>query len=202
MPASSAIPEDDRALVARMAAGDEMALGTLYDRWHCFANNVIGQILDNQGDVEDVVEASFWQAWQQAGRFDETRGSVGAWIFSIARSRALDRGRAVGRRREDRFTEIDDAGRHLRNPVTRPDVAVEESERSARVLNALAGLPALQRESLHLGYFDGLSQSEIAERLGLPLGTVKTRMRLGLQKLRGTLHELREPVDDRSSRYA
>jgi RNA polymerase sigma-70 factor, ECF subfamily len=186
----SAVESEDEALVRRMAGGDDQALGVLYDRWHSVVHGVVSRMLRQADDVEEVVEETFWQAWRQASRFDHTRGAVQTWLLTIARSRALDRVRALRRRREEPL-EGDD-GQVLVQQAAEGDPGqdAEASERRRIVGAALSGLPAEQREALELGYFGGLSQTEIAERTGQPLGTVKTRMRLALQKLRSQLQVL------------
>jgi RNA polymerase sigma-70 factor (ECF subfamily) len=185
-----AVESEDEALVQRMAAGDDAALGALYDRWHAVVHGVVSRLLRQPDDVEDVVEETFWQAWRQAGRFDRTRGAVQTWLSTIARSRALDRVRAVRRRREEPL-EGDDGQVVVQQAAEGdPGLDAEASERRRIVVAALSGLPAEQREALELGYFGGLSQTEIAERTGQPLGTVKTRMRLAMQKLRSQLQVL------------
>jgi RNA polymerase sigma-70 factor (ECF subfamily) len=183
---------DDATLLARMGDGDEQALGTLYDRWHGLVHAVVQRIVRNTDDVDDVVEDAFWQAWRQADRFDPSRGSVQTWLLTIARSRALDRVRADKRRREDQLES--DTGETVVQLASDSDPAMdaEHAERRNVVIAALADLPTEQRQALELGYYAGLSQSEIAERTGQPLGTVKTRMRLGMQKLKDSLRILRE----------
>ena len=185
-----AVESEDEALVRRMAAGDEAALGALYDRWHAVVHGLVSRLLRQPDDVDDVVEETFWQAWRQAARFDRTRGAVQTWLLTIARSRALDRVRALRRRREEPL--VGDDGEVVVQQAAEgdPGLDAEASERRRIVVAALAGLPAEQREALELGYFGGLSQTEIAERTGQPLGTVKTRMRLAMQKLRGQLQVL------------
>src|SRR6185436_19346753 len=96
-----AVESEDEALVRRMAGGDDQALGVLYDRWHPVVHGVVSRMLRQADDVEDVVEETFWQAWRQASRFDRTRGAVQTWLLTIARSRALDRVRALRRRHEE-----------------------------------------------------------------------------------------------------
>jgi RNA polymerase sigma-70 factor, ECF subfamily len=185
--------DDDGTLLRRMAAGDERALGTLYDRWHPLVHGVVGRIVRPADDVDDVVEEAFWQAWRQASRYEAGRGTVHTWLLTIARSRALDRVRALKRRREEPM-EAADAGAVARRVSAEgnPGLDTEAAERRTAVVAALAELPAEQREALELGYFGGLSQSEIAARTGQPLGTIKTRMRLAMQKMRGRLQMLRE----------
>jgi RNA polymerase sigma-70 factor (ECF subfamily) len=182
---------EDVSLLRRMAAGDEQALGALYDRWHAVVHGVVARMLRQPDDVEDVVEEAFWQAWRQASRFDPTRGAVQTWLLTIARSRALDRVRSLRRRREEPLEGDDGQAAALQTAEGDPGLDAEASERRTIVVAALAELPPEQREALELGYFGGLSQTEIAERTGQPLGTVKTRMRLAMQKLRSQLQILR-----------
>jgi RNA polymerase sigma-70 factor (ECF subfamily) len=192
----------DIDLIRRMQARDDNALTTFYDRWFPIVNALITRMLKSSDDVEDVVEEVFWQVWRQADRFASDRGSVQTWLLTIARSRALDRMRATRRLREE---SIDDpAGGGLADGGKRfgdasfakgdgdPLLDAEQAERKTIVASALSELPAEQREALELAYFGGLSQSEIAERTSQPLGTVKTRMRLALQKLRDRLSLLRD----------
>ena len=167
-----AVESEDEALVQRMAAGDDAALGAVYDRWHAIVHGVASRLLRRPEDVEDVVEETFWQAWRQASRFDRSRGAVQTWLSTIARSRALDRVRTLRRRREEPL-EGDDGQIVVQQAAEGdPGLDAEASERRRIVVAALSGLPAEQREALELGYFGGLSQTEIAERTGQPLGTV------------------------------
>ena len=184
---------DDPALLRRMAQGDEQALGLLYDRWHSLVAGVVARILASREDVDDVVEEAFWQAWRQASRYEGGRGTVQTWLLTIARSRALDRARALKRRREEPLDgDATDATVRQVAAEGTPELDAEITEQRAIINAALAELPPEQREALELGYFGGLSQSEIAERTGQPLGTIKTRMRLAMQKLRGRLAILRD----------
>jgi RNA polymerase sigma-70 factor, ECF subfamily len=181
-------PGDDASLVRRIADGDESALATLYDRWAQPIYSVVAHLLRDADGAEDVVEETFWQVWQRASSYDASRGSVRTWILTIARSRALDRLRSRKRSREDL---TDDLG-FVRDPGSDPSQDAEGAERRRLVYAALTELPDDQRRALELAYFHGLSQSEISELLGQPLGTIKTRMRLGMQKLRDRLIGLRE----------
>jgi RNA polymerase sigma-70 factor (ECF subfamily) len=193
---SPALPRADEAeLLRRIAAGDERALGELYDRWSSRVHALVFRLLRDRDDAEDVVEDVFWQAWRQAARYEPARGSASAWLMSIARTRALDRLRSASRRRE--APVADESARAAAAaapapPSSGPVAEVESAERRTRVLAALAELPAEQREALELAYYEGLSQTEIADRTGQPLGTVKTRMRLALRKLRERLSALRD----------
>lgn len=198
MTASSSVTSD-RDLVARAAGGDERAMAQLYDRFAPILYAVAYRIVGQRADAEEAVLACFEQAWRQASRFELERGSVGAWLTMMVRSRALDQQRA--RTRRERATK----GATAEDPATSPGFggwrsdpseSVDTAERRARVQEALNVLSPAQRQAIELAYFEGLSQSEIAARLQEPLGTVKTRIRLAMQKLRESLrpyfHELSE----------
>ncbi|HEX8431398.1 MAG TPA: sigma-70 family RNA polymerase sigma factor [Longimicrobium sp.] len=184
--------DGDAGLVRRMAAGDEAALGLLYDRWSPMLHSVALRIVGDPADAEEVLEETFWQAWRQAGRFEETRGGVSTWLSMMLRSRALDRVRARGRLREDRWDSVMEPARAGEDTRAAPDSHAEQDEMRRLVTAAVAQLPAEQRQTVELAYFRGMSQTEIAAALGQPLGTVKTRARLALQKLREALGVLRE----------
>ena len=168
----------DAELVARAAAGDAACLGELFDRHAGRMKSLAIRIVRNPEEAEDVVQEVFIQAWQQAARFDAKRGNVLAWLSIMTRSRSLDRWRRRSTRRE---TAVADA-HELEAPRSTDDAPSAWAANSA-----LAELPADQRVPLELAYWEGLSQSEIAERLGVPLGTIKTRMRIGLMRLREAL---------------
>ena len=173
-----------------MANGDEAALAVLYDRWMQAVYSLAMHLLRDADEAEDVVEETFWQAWQRAATFDATRGTVRSWLLMIGRSRALDRLRARQRQRDEIVKDSD----QLLSVAADSDplLDAEGAERRTLVLQALQELPDDQRRALELAYFRGLSQTEVAEFLGEPLGTIKTRMRLGMQKLRNKLFTLRE----------
>jgi RNA polymerase sigma-70 factor (ECF subfamily) len=135
-------------------------------------------------DAEDLLQEVFVQVWHQANRYSEERGSPEAWIINIARSRAIDKLRAR-RRMEKSFVLTDDPGRA--ESTENVESSAAESETKLTMNSALANLPEAQRRVLALAYFEGLSQTEIADRLKEPLGTVKTRMRSGIQRLRDIL---------------
>lgn len=185
-----AAPSDDASIVRRIADGDESALATLYDRWSQPVYSLVAHLLRDADGAEDVVEETFWQVWQRASSYDASRGTVRTWVLTIGRSRALDRMRSRRRNREDGTTTADLA--ILRDQTSDPSQDAEGAERRQLVYAALSELPDDQRLALELAYFRGLSQSEIAQFLGEPLGTIKTRMRLGMQKLRDRLIGLRE----------
>ncbi|MEO7104168.1 MAG: sigma-70 family RNA polymerase sigma factor [Gemmatimonadaceae bacterium] len=181
-------PLDDVAVVRRIAEGDESALATLYDRWSQSVYSLVAHLLKDADGAEDVVEESFWQVWQRASSYDPSRGTVRSWLLTIGRSRALDRLRSRKRNPEEVAADLS----IIRDPGSDPAQDAEGAERRQLVYAALVDLPEEQRLALELAYFRGLSQSEIAEFLGEPLGTIKTRMRLGMQKLRDKLIGLRE----------
>jgi RNA polymerase sigma-70 factor, ECF subfamily len=181
---------DDAQLVAQAAGGDERAVGVLYDRYGPVVYAVAYRIVGQRADAEEVVLEAFAQAWRDAPRFEAGRGSVAGWLTMIARSRALDLVRARSRR--DRITASAAADRPDASPGmsefrSDPGGALDYDERRRQVRQALDLLSPPQRQAIELAYFEGLSQSEIAERLQEPLGTVKTRVRLGMQKLRERL---------------
>jgi RNA polymerase sigma-70 factor (ECF subfamily) len=180
-------PNTDVELITAAAAGDERAMGPLYDRYGPVLYAVAYRIVGQRADAEEVVLEAFAQAWREAPRFESGRGSVAGWLATIARSRALDLVRARSRR--ERITATAAADRPDSPPAMgdwRGDPAggVELAERRVRVREALETLSPPQRQAIELAYFEGLSQTEIAERLQEPLGTIKTRVRLGMQKLR------------------
>lgn len=185
----------DYALVERMRDADEQALAELYDRWCRPVYALVSQLVGDPDDADDVLEETFYQAWRHANRYEPSRGTVGTWILTIARSRALDRVRARRRLREEPLavaTEgLDERGVLELTASVDPSMGAEDSERRERIRAALAMLPPEQRQVLELAYFGGLTQAEIAEHTGQPLGTVKTRMRLAGQKLREQLSEYR-----------
>ena len=170
--------QSDAELVAGAAAGDASCLGELFDRHARRMKSLALRIVRLPEDAEEVVQEAFVQAWMQASRFDASRGNVLAWLSIMTRSRALDRWRRRSTRRETTVAETHDV---------EADTSGQAGPETWAVRSALTDLPPEQREPLELAYFEGLSQSEIAVRLDLPLGTVKTRMRTGLQRLRDAL---------------
>jgi RNA polymerase sigma-70 factor, ECF subfamily len=171
----------DEALVSAMAARDQDALATLNQRYGRALCAVADRILRDKADAEEVAADVLWQLWREASRFDRGRGSVGAWIMMTVRSRAIDRLRA----RKAREPRDSDAAEHSR--VDDPSAEIHSAERRRAVEGALATLNDGERDLLRLAYFSDLSQSEIAERTSIPLGTVKSRMRSGLIRLRDAL---------------
>jgi RNA polymerase sigma factor (sigma-70 family) len=182
--AGIAADDADRDVLGRISAGELDALEELYDRYRTMAYSIALRITTDAALAEDVVQDAFLGAWRNANRYLEGRGSVKTWLLSIVHHRAVD---AVRRRRPT--TELPDRESTPPTALTIPDIWPEVAGRLDResVREALAGLSDSQREALELAYFSGLTQQEIAARTGAPLGTVKSRMRLGLLAMRRAL---------------
>lgn len=178
-------PTTDVDLLRSIAGGDEEALSALYDRYRLILFGLILRILHSQAEAEDVLQEVFLQAWRRASDFDEARGRPFTWLVTMARSRAIDRLRALGSRERTAQESTRDVTEQFSDAA---DDAVK-SEQGEIVRRALGELPEEQRQTLLLAYFEGLTQSEISERTNTPLGTVKTRMRSGMIRLRETLGE-------------
>jgi RNA polymerase sigma-70 factor (ECF subfamily) len=183
----SAAPDvPDGTLLGLMARGDGAALSTLYDRHATAVYSLALRVLRDPLDAEEVVQEVFAQSWRQADRYDPSRATVAGWLMMQAKSRAIDRLR--GRRaRPDATAAPGHAMPDMPDPAAGPDLSAVQAEEARRMREALRSLPALQRTAIELAYYDGLTHSEIAERLAQPLGTVKTRIRQGLLTLRGAL---------------
>ena len=179
---------DDQELVRAAAGGDTAAFAELYDRHASRVFGVLTRMLRRSAEAEDALQETFLRAWKSLDRYDAERCSVGGWLCLIARSRAIDllrQRRALGGADEVERSPTDD-------PAT-TDV-VEEEERGNAVASAVERLPEAQRRLIRLAFFDGLTHEEIAARTGEPLGTVKSRIRLGMNRLRDMVsaHEARD----------
>jgi RNA polymerase sigma factor (sigma-70 family) len=181
---ATAADDADRETLERVAGGDHGAIEILYERYKSMAYALALRITGDPATAEDVVQDAFIGAWRNAARYEAGRGSVKTWLLSIVHHRAID---ATRRRRPT--TELPDGDLPTPPSLTLPDVWGEVAGRLDReaILDALGTLSDVQREALELGYFGGLTQQEIAARTGTPLGTVKSRMRLGLLALRRAL---------------
>jgi RNA polymerase sigma-70 factor (ECF subfamily) len=203
-------PDGDAVLVGDIVGGSEGALAELYDRHATMVYRVAMAVDRDPGAAEEIVQETFLALWNRAERFDPGRGTLAGWLATIARNRAIDRLRATGRRlRAAPFSaltagldeeepavewlvasgELVGAGR----PEPGPERFLDEQESAAVLASAMTGLTGAERETILLAYRDGLTQSEIAARLGWPLGTVKTRSRRALRRLRETLATADEP---------
>lgn len=172
-------------LITQTAKGDQAAFGLLYDKTSPRIYGLILRVLGDRGSAEEVTLDVFTQVWRDAGRYDAVRGSPSSWLLTLARSRAIDRLRA-GMAERKRRAPLETA-EALPHEGEDPEQSSVGYERQRLVRDALAELASDQRDAITLAYFSGLSQSEIAAKLGLPLGTVKTRIRLGMIKLRDVL---------------
>jgi RNA polymerase sigma-70 factor (ECF subfamily) len=177
--------ESDQAALDRVAAGDSSGLAALYDGYARPVYSLALRILRDASEAEDVVQEVFLQAWRQASRYDPSRGAVAAWLLTQARSRAIDRLRA--RRARPAPADTAASASDVVDPSPGLDWQVISSEQVRRVRAAIDELPLLQRVAIELAYYEGCTQTEIADRLEQPLGTVKTRIRLALAKLREAL---------------
>ena len=181
MPADQTIAVN---LIQKVANQDRDAFSQLYDRFSSLVFALAMRMLRVRSDAEDLLQEVFVQIWRQAQSYSVQRGSPEAWIINIARSRAIDKIRSI-RRMEKSFVLTDDPARAESSENVESSAA--ESEARMAMNSALANLPETQRKVLELAYFDGLTQTEIANRLAEPLGTIKTRMRSGIQRLRDML---------------
>jgi len=181
---SSPADDADRAVLVRLADGELDALEELYDRYKTMAYSIAYRITSDATLAEDVVQDAFVGAWRNAARYVEGRGSVKTWLLSIVHHRAID---AIRRRRPT--VELPDVELPPPAALTAPDVWAEVAAGldADTVQLALARLSEVQREAIELAYFGGLTQQEIADRTAAPLGTVKSRMRLGLLAMRRSL---------------
>ncbi len=177
-------------LMQRLAQGDQEALAEVYDRFAGLVHAIALRIVRNPTEAEEVVQAVFIQVWRQADRYDARRGTLEAWLYTLARTRALDcLRRRVSRREESRA-------------AAPPMTIVPQTVERLAVTEALAAIPASQRQALQLAYYEGLTQAEIAERLGEPLGTVKTRIRAAMLHLREVLEPLQPLATGHPGSYA
>lgn len=180
--------ERQAELVGRVAAGDEQALAALYDETSRLVYGLLLRVLNDAGAAEEVLLDVYTQAWRQAASYSAVRGAPMAWLTTIARSRAIDRLRS-GRAERERTEPLDPSlYRRAGAEDAEDEWSARESQRAVGA--ALEGLAPEQRELIELAYFRGMSHSEIAAARGLPLGTVKTRIRLGMAKLREALRPL------------
>jgi RNA polymerase sigma-70 factor (ECF subfamily) len=171
-------------LVARVAAGDDSALASLYDRFASLVHGIAVRVTCERGLAEEVVQDVFTALWERPAAFDPDRGSVRTWLATLAHRRAVDRVRASERARRRELASAT-------SDVADVDVAAEgeAADLSARLWTAVDALPDDQRDAVRLAYAEGRTYREVADLLGIPEGTAKSRLRLGLRKLAGALGE-------------
>ncbi len=177
---------DDESLLRRIQRRDETALEELYDRQYTAVYSLALRIVGDRAAAEDVLSDVFWRVWRRAETFDPRRGSLTAWLLTITRRRALDELR-MGARRERRERSPDAMGEVPQERAPSPEGEALAGEVQEHVREALSALPPEQRGPIELAYFEGLTHVEIADRLQEPLGTIKTRIRAGMQRLRESL---------------
>ncbi|MFL6193714.1 MAG: sigma-70 family RNA polymerase sigma factor [Thermoanaerobaculia bacterium] len=178
---------EDHDLIRRVASRDGLAFARLFDLHAPVALGLLSRILGVRAEAEEVLQEVFLQVWMQADRYDAARSTARGWILMLARSRALDR----MRRRDSSRRREEAAGEEAAASVAVPPVGterLESQERRAQVTSALGALSDEQRRCIELAFFEGLTHTQIAERLRAPLGTVKSRILLGMNKLRQALN--------------
>ena len=179
--------EDDRSLAERLKRREPSVMGDLYDRYGKLVFSLIYRVVRDIGVAEDLVQETFLRVWNRAQGFDAERGALGPWLLAVARNRAIDYVRSAGGKMSRGALELD-AAEHP-SVFVNFEAEVLSQDRARRVRGALERLNENQRHVIELAYFEGLSQSEMAERMGQPLGTVKTWVRTALKNLRDDLGE-------------
>jgi RNA polymerase sigma-70 factor, ECF subfamily len=186
-------------LLTKIAEGDRGALSELYDRYARIIYAIAWKSLNSVEDCEEVVLEVFTQIWKIADRFDINKGAVEQWIFTLARSRILDRLRKL--QRHQKVNSAIASGKEIEFSTTSVDPieAIENGERRQQILTALSQIPPAQREAIEMAYYQGLTHTEIAAATGVSLGTVKTRLRLGLSKLKVAFESASSVVSRKNS---
>jgi RNA polymerase sigma-70 factor, ECF subfamily len=172
----------DAALIERIVQRDQAALAALYDRYAGMLSSVLNRILRDTQAAEEILQDIFFQLWRNPSRFDPARGSLPGWLMVIARNRAVSRLRRHNPAAGDELAETAAVS------TVNVETAAAQQQLIDRVKGALGSLPAEQRAAIEFAYFEGMSHSEIAQRTGDPLGTVKTRLRSAVESLKRTLH--------------
>lgn len=183
-------PDDERKLMKRIKARDAKALEELYDTYNSLLYGLVITIVKKREEAEDVLQEVFLKIWEKAHTFDESRGNVYSWIVTLTRNKAIDRIRSKGFKTQQKAsTSISEPEFILEGDKYDPLETTIYSNRAELVKKALDQIPENQREVIEIAYYKGMTQSEIADHLNLPLGTVKTRTRQGLIKLKDILEE-------------
>ena len=189
VPSAAFEAQDDLALIVAVSEGESRALEVLYDRYSAIVYRMALRIVKNQELAEDIVQEVFWRVWRRSSSFERERGRVAQWLFGIAHNLCIDE---LRRSRSRPVSVYEDVDHPLiqQLPDQRIDVAgtVWHGEQRRVLVGALEQLPAAQRQAIEMAYFGGMSHQEIATKLQRPLGTIKTRVRLGLYKLKTVLN--------------
>ncbi|SRR6266545_2594351 len=187
----------DRALIAAISVGDSHALEILYDRYAAGVYHLALRMLKSPELAEELVQDTFWRIWRRSVSFECSRGRVAAWLFSIAHNLCVDALRRMRARPAPVYTDVDHPViQQLVDEQADVPAAAWATERHWVIVEALRQLPRPQRQVIALAYFGAMSQTELASKLGCPLGTIKTRIRLGQQKLSGLLAALGPPSSE------
>jgi RNA polymerase sigma-70 factor, ECF subfamily len=186
---TSVEPLSDEILAARVARGDSFALEALYDRHASAVLGVLLKVIGDRATAEDALQETFWRVWNSASTYESQRGSFTAWLFRIARNLAIDAHRRMNVRPQSlsNMEDVDTLEDRVPDPVINVPEQAQVDFRNQQVRTAIASLPRVQRLVIELAYFYGMTRYEIAEATGEALGTIHTRARLGLQKLREEL---------------
>ncbi|MEM8529231.1 MAG: sigma-70 family RNA polymerase sigma factor [Chloroflexota bacterium] len=179
---------DDNALIEAISMGDSQALEVLYDRYGAVIYRMALRIVKNSELAEDVVQEVFWRVWRRSSSFEKDRGRVAQWLFGVAHNLCIDE---LRRMRSRPVSVYEDVEHPLIQQLADDKIDIAEtawnSERRRVITDALSQLPESQRQAVEMAYFGGMSHQEIATKLDRPLGTIKTRVRLGLHKLKSLL---------------
>ncbi len=194
-PSHPAASQIDPALLARVVKGDQQAFSQLYDRSSTLLYTLAVRILGHRDEAADLLQEVYLEVWRKVARYDVGRGTPVAWLITLTRSRAIDRLRARGTRASAAESLDGPSAAQIPDRRQGPFDAHADQEMRERVTQALSSLPPAQQQAIELAYYEGLTHMEIAARLNQPLGTVKTRIKLGMAKLRETL---REPAGDQA----
>jgi RNA polymerase sigma-70 factor (ECF subfamily) len=184
----------DEELMRLVQAGEIIAFEVMFDRHGSMAYSLALRVCRRQAMAEDAVQEAFVSLWRSRGRYDPLRGSVRAWVLRVVHNRAIDALRRSSAGIGAAITADQDLAERLPAPELTEALVLDRDD-ACRVRRALAGLPAEQRQAIELAFFDGLTHVEIARVLELPAGTVKGRIRLGLQKLRDALERTEDPIE-------
>lgn len=186
-------PDEEQQWMEEIQAGNKKSLGKLYGRYNQILFGMIYNVLRNREETEDLLQEVFVQIWEKASQFDRDRGTVYSFIVTLSRNKAIDRTRSKAfknSKKDDHVINDDDFHLDLEHDSPNPEQNLVLDERARSVKKALEQLDKKERQVLYISYYQGLSQSEIAKKINIPLGTVKYRMRQGMLKLRGMLAEV------------